>query len=218
MALVVVGKEQRVRRMQVGQAGPRRAVSVTVAEQRAHLAREVVEVVLFVGLVLLIVHFAVNPVRVQDASMAPVLQSDQEAVVNRLAYLFGAPARGDVVLVADPRAPSRQILRRIIAGPGDTVTLTATEVIVDGVTLKEPYVTVPNGQAQNDTVLPPKKLKAGQYFVLPDQRLVTGSDSRDFGVVPAQNIQGKAVFVFWPVSAFHWIAGYPQVFAHVHGS
>lgn len=189
-----------------------------VAEQRAHLAREILEVLLFAGLILFIVHFAVDSVRIADTIMSPELQPDQIVLVNSKAYAFGGPSRGDVVLMANPQDPTQQVLRRVIAVPGDTLSLTATSVIVDGVTLKEPYINVPAGQAQNNIVLSPKTLGPNEYYVLGDNRVQSGgSDSRSFGIVPAQNIVGKAVMVFWPFSAFHWISSYSSVFSNVHG-
>jgi signal peptidase I len=63
------------------------------SDKRAHVMREIVETLLFVGLVFLIVQFAIRPVRVVDSSMEPNLHPDQLLIVNRAAYLFSGPSR-----------------------------------------------------------------------------------------------------------------------------
>lgn len=189
-----------------------RRVSRTAAEQRAHLARELVETLLFVAVVFFIIHVTIQTFRISDAAMSPQLLPDQLVLVNTQAFLFGGPGRGDVVVVDNPHSLAQQVVRRVVAVPGDTVQLTATQVIVNGVTLKEPYITVPAGEAQNNTVVPSLKLGPGQYFVLEDNRTLAGDDSRTFGVVPRGNIVGKAVLVFWPLSSLHFVANDSNVF------
>src|SRR5262245_58791459 len=65
----------------------------TSADRRAHLMRELVETLLFVGLIFLIVQFAIKPYRIVGLTMQPQLQPDQLVVVNRTAFLFGGPDR-----------------------------------------------------------------------------------------------------------------------------
>lgn len=201
-------------------------VNRTVAEQRAHLAREVVETLLFVGLVFLIVRVSTQAFRVANSKMAPQLQQSQSVLVNKAAYLLGSPGRGDVVLFVSPCSgdSGHPLVGRIVAVPGDTITLTATSVAVNGVTLNEPYVHVPTGTAENSIVVPALKLQDDQYYILDDNRTIGAgdpsncqqdSDSRSFGVVPRQNIQGKAVVVFWPFDQRHWISNYSDVFNNV---
>ncbi len=183
------------------------------SDQRAHLMREIVETLLFVGLVFIIVHFAVESSRIQDTSMEPQLHVDQLVIVNKAAYLLAGPSRGDVVLYESP-ADLKPAIARVVAVPGDTVTVTASHVLVNGVQLHEPYVQVPFGVAENPVVVPTLKLGQHQYFVLNDSRLVKG-DSRTLGPVPGSNIVGKVVLVFWPISQLHSVSNYSNVFAGV---
>ncbi|HEV2404323.1 MAG TPA: signal peptidase I [Ktedonobacterales bacterium] len=193
-----------------------RPVSRTIAEQRAHLMREIVETLLFVALIFVIVHFTIQSFSISGTNMAPELKPGQIVVVNRVAYLFGSPGRGDVVLVVDPTDPhlKKQLLERVIAVPGDTVEVTASHIIVNGVTLNEPYVHVAAGVSQNPVILAPQKLGKHQYFVLNDNRL-SAEDSRTFGPVDQSNILGKAVVVFWPLSQFSGINNFSGVFRGV---
>lgn len=193
-----------------------RRLNPTAADRRAQLAREIVEVLLFVAIVVIIVNVVVQTFLVQDVTMQPLLQPNQRTLVNKLAYFFGGPKRGDVVLVADPTNPSILVIRRIIALPGDTITLTATSVSVNGMTLNEtPYTGIPAGQAENN-IITSLTLGQNQYYVMGDNRLQSATyDSRGFGVVPRPNILGKVLLVFWPFAQLHWMNTYPAVFAHV---
>ena len=197
-------------------ARPARPVNRAVATQRAHLARELVETLLLVGLIFVIVHFTIQSFSIGDTSMGAALQPNQTVLVNTKAFLFGGPGRGDVVvLTTDPNNPNATIARRVIGLPGDTVTVSATAIIVNGVTLNEPFTNVPAGTAQNST-LSTFKLKAGQYFVLADSRIGTDRfDSRGFGPVPQSDIIGKAVMVFWPLSQFHWIDAHSDDYSSI---
>lgn len=185
----------------------------SAAMKRAHLMREILETLLFVALVFVIVHFAIQPYRISDVNMKPQLDPDQLVVVNKWAYLAGGPGRGDVVVYYDPTNLSQQLVARVLAVPGDTVSVTPSSIIVDGVTLNEPYAQVPGGTAPNAKI---SKLTLGnnEYFVANDSRLI-GSDSRSFGAVARGNIVGKAVLVFWPLKNFAGISTYPDVFSHV---
>jgi signal peptidase I len=194
------------------------------AEQRAHLAREVIETVLLTGLIFLVVHFAVGTFQVYGPSMQPGLHSDQRLLVNQLAYLFGQPGRGDVVIVhhigplCGQQTPSGglDLVKRVIAVPGDTIAINTTQVIVDGVVLNEPYVDAPPDAARNAIVLPPEKLGSDQFYVMGDNRL-DSCDSRDstVGPIPRANIIGRVVMIFWPFNEVQWLPNYSSVFAAV---
>ena len=186
---------------------------VPASTKRAHLMREIVETVLFVALVFVIVQFVIKPYRVNSNSMSPALQQDELVVVNRAAYLLAGPSRGDVVVFYNPVNLSQQLIGRVVAIPGDTITITPTQVIVDGVVLKEPYVTVPFGVAANPVVVAPLKLGSDQYYIMVDNRLQGGnSDSRSFGPVSGRNVVGQAEVVFWPLGHVRGVDAHSNVF------
>jgi signal peptidase I len=198
---------------------PAPVLTRTAAERRAHLMRELVETLLFVGLVFLIVQFAVKPYRV-GGNMQPQLQPDQLVVVNKVAYLFSSPSRGDVVVYVNPGALSEQLIGRVIAVPGDTLTITATEVIVNGVSLSEGQY-VAQAAGGGGKIIPPTKLGKDDYWIMNDARLAQDAqghfkDSRDLGPIARPNIVGKAVIVFWPLSNLAGISTFPSVFAGIH--
>ena len=193
------------------------------SEQRAHLVREIIETVILTALVFLVVHIAVQTFRVDGPSMQPGLQTDQYLLVNATAYWFGGPQRGDVIVFHDSQpnicgeTGNSDLVKRVIAVPGDTVQVTATQVIVDGVTLREPYIQVAPGNAESSQIVPATKLGMNQYFVMGDNRL-NSCDSRSpsVGLVPRTAIHGRALLVFWPLGQVHWLPNYSAVFAHVH--
>ncbi len=193
------------------------AATRRAAERRAHLMRELVEVLLFVGIVFLAISVT-QSFAPSDVSMQPELQQGQHVLVNKAAYFLGGPARGEVALVANPQSPGQLLLRRIIGLPGDTVVVTATTVEVNGVTLDESaYTGIGPGQPESP-VIGTWKLSSGQYFVMADNRFdvsTAQSDSRYFGPVTRRNIIGRAEVVYWPLHDFHWINTYASVFSHV---
>lgn len=192
-------------------------VSRTVREQRAHLARELVETLLLVGFIFLIVRFTIQTYSVSNGTMGDALQTNQLVLVNTRAFIFGGPSRGDVIIVTtDPNDPNSTVARRVIGVPGDTITLTTTKVLVNGTPLDEPYIQTAGDGIQNTVIQPPVKLGPDQYYVLGDARVDSaGSDSRQFGPVARGNIAGKAVAVFWPLSQFHWIDTHSDTFSKV---
>jgi signal peptidase I len=177
--------------------------------------RELVEVLLFVGIVFAAVSVTQSFGTVDD-SMQPALQVGQRVLVNKSAYLFVNPSHGDVVLIADPQNTSELLLRRVIAAPGDTILITSSSVTVNGVALDEhSYTGIAKGDPESQ-IVGKFTLRADQYFVMADTRLAWSStDSRGFGLLSRKNIIGRAEFVYWPLKQFHWIDNHSNVFSAV---
>lgn len=180
--------------------------------KRSHLAREIIETLALTLIIFLVIHFTVQNYMVEGTSMQPSLNNNQFVLVNKLAYLFHAPERGDVIVFHWPRDTTKDLIKRVIGLPGDTIVITRETVQVNGVVLKEPYIRTtvnPNGQR---LVVPPN-----DYFVLGDNRPVS-DDSRDWGYVPKSYIIGKAVLVYWPVNNWQIINTYSPVFSAIKTS
>src|SRR5207253_7354558 len=93
---------------------------------------------------------------------------------------------------------------------GDTIIYDSTTVRVDGVVLKESYVSQPaNPPPPHPWIVP-----ANSYFVMGDNRPAS-DDSRDWGYVPRGDIVGKAVMVYWPLGNWELINTYPTVYAQI---
>ena len=178
-------------------------------KQRSHLAREIVETIALTLIIFLVIRFAIQSYRVSGPSMLPGLQTDDYVLVNKIAYLFHAPERGDVIVFHYPLDTSEDFIKRVIGLPGDTVSLDNKTVQVDGVVLHEPYISEaynPSGK----TI----KVPMDEYFVLGDNRPLS-DDSRDWGFVPKADLVGKAVIVYWPLSTWELINTYSNVYTQV---
>jgi signal peptidase I len=188
---------------------PRPAPRTAAPRRRAHLAREIIETLVLTLVIFLAVHFSVQTFRVDGESMMPGLNTDEYVLVNKLAYLFHGPSRGDVIVFQYPVDPRQDFIKRVIGLPGDTIKITPTQVYVNGVLLREPYIS----QAENPTV-ESITLKPNQYFVMGDNR-PKSSDSRSWGPVPSNYIIGKATVVFWPLGNWEIIPTYSSVYASI---
>lgn len=190
---------------------PPRRVPRSSSRRRAHLAREIIETIVLTVVIFVAIRFSVQTFRVDGQSMEPGLLSNQYVLVNKLAYLFSGPSRGDVIVFHWPVDPTQDFIKRVIGLPGDTINVTPTQIIVNGDTLKEPYISSAlNAQPRQF------KLNANEYFVMGDNRPFS-SDSRSWGTVPRSYIIGKATVVFWPLSSWEVIPTYSSVFASVPG-
>jgi signal peptidase I len=146
----------------------------------------VLSVLLFVG-----INAISARIRVDGYSMEPTLHTGEFVIVNRLAYQFGSPKIGDVIVFHYPRDPQQEYIKRIIGLGGDTVRVEGGNVYVDGQRLNEPYIAAPPAY-QNTWQVPKDSL-----FVLGDNRN-NSSDSHNWGFVPMNYVVGKAIAVYWP--------------------
>lgn len=188
------------------------------SRKKSDVVKEIISTVVLTILLFLVIRFLAQNFTVTGTSMEPKLHDTEQVMVDKVAYMFGTPGRGDVIVFAAPPHPDLNYIKRVIGIPGDTITIHDTTVIVDGVTLDEPYV-APDNQGNpfaskniTNLVVPPN-----DYFVLGDNRKVS-SDSRDWGFVPRQNIVGRADFVYWPLGENNdgFLHNYSSVFANVH--
>ena len=180
------------------------------ALKRSQLAREIVEIAALTLLIFLIVRFVVQSYNVDGASMEPGLHTGEFVMVNKTAYLFGSPARGDIIVFHYPLNTSLNYIKRVIGLPGDTIDIDYKRVLVNGKELNEQsYISVPFNHQGAHWVVPP-----GKYFVMGDNR-PKSDDSRSWGFVPKDYIIGKAVIVFWPLGDIHFIDTHSDVYADV---
>ncbi len=147
-----------------------------------------------VVLALLIHAFLAQATRVYGQSMEPNLHSNERLVVEKLSYRFHGPRRGDIVVLHDPSGGTELLIKRVVGLPGERVTMTGGRVYVDGQPLDEPYVTQPTKGSGSSWLVPPLSV-----FVMGDNRTAS-RDSRVFGTVPLEQILGRAVFRYWPLS------------------
>jgi len=189
-------------------------------EKRYRLVREVIETVVLTVLMFLVIRFAVQNFNIDGHSMEPSLHDKELILVDKWTYLFHPPQRGDVIVFKAPPEPSQDYIKRIVALPGDTITVRDTTVIVDGVTLRETYVDPNNqGNLYDYRNITNWHVPTGMYFVMGDNRRGS-SDSRAWGYVPRGNIIGRAALVYWPLQQDNdgFLPNVSSVFASVHSS
>lgn len=152
---------------------------------------ELLQTLLIAGALFLIVNLLTARIRVEGNSMEPSLHNGEFVVVNRLAYRIQLPERGDIVVFHFPLDNDRRFIKRVIGEPGDTVQIENGRVYVNGELLHEPYISSPP-HYQGDW-----SVGQNQVFVLGDNRN-NSSDSQNWGMLPLDEIIGKAVLVYWP--------------------
>ena len=131
-------------------------------------------------------------IRIESISMQPTLYAGDFVIVNKIAYWVGSPSRGDVIIFHYPPDPEREpYIKRIIGLPGDTVRVSSGKVMVNNHPLIEPYISA-NPMYEGEWKIPDDSL-----FVLGDNRN-SSSDSHQWGMVPLENVIGKAEVVYWP--------------------
>jgi signal peptidase I len=160
------------------------------------------DLLIAIGLALVIIVFLYQPVKVEGTSMAPLLSDQERIFINKFVYRFESIHRGDVVVFWYPLDRSKSFIKRVIALPGETVTIRQGVVMVNGVVVPEPYVPP---QYEDVSDYGPTPVPADSYFVMGDHR-ISSNDSRVFGPVPSQFIYGRAVFAYWPVDHFGSLA------------
>ncbi len=148
---------------------------------------------------LIIITFVVQAFYIPSGSMEPTLQIGDRILVSKFSYRLGPIRRGDIIVFRFPLSPSRDFVKRVVALAGESVELREGLVLINGKPLSELYPTpLPGGDRACTSSYGPKKMPEGQYFVLGDNRC-NSEDSRFFGFVPAENVVGKALLVYWPL-------------------
>jgi len=162
-----------------------------------NLKRFLLDILETVGLAV-VLFLAINAVsarvRVDGTSMLPTLENGEFVLINRLAYKFGQPERGDIIVFRSLNAPE-DLIKRVIGLPGETVRVDGGKVYVNDVPLTESYI------AAAPVYIGTWEVPDGYLFVLGDNRN-DSSDSHSWGLLPMENIVGKAVLVYWPFSNF----------------
>ncbi|MDQ6745985.1 MAG: signal peptidase I [Actinomycetota bacterium] len=187
--------------------------------------KPVLETVLTVAVaivaVLLLTGFVVKPYRIPSGSMIPTLAINQRVLTNRT---IDHPHVGDIVVfhpphgadLADglcanpgqgtghgqacdastPEQSSQTFIKRVVAGPGDRISILDGHVIRNGVPEKDSYTAacgpIGNCNFRQAITVPP-----GEYFMMGDNR-GQSDDSRFWGPVPNKWIIGVAFFTYWP--------------------
>jgi len=183
-----------------------RAAGAATTERSAasSLLREIAEVVVLAAILYFGISFAVQAVHVEGLSMWATLDNNDYLIANKIDYRLHAPQRGDIVILRPPTNNTTDFIKRIIALPGERLLIRDGAIYINGHKLDEPYLPDEWTQQTNagkysegqGAVIPPN-----EYFVMGDNRN-RSQDSRFFGPIGRDRIDGKAWFRIWPLNNF----------------
>jgi signal peptidase I len=167
------------------------------------VVREIVETLLLTFFIFWLVNGFVGRYRIDGSSMNPTLENGQYLLINNFSYYLNEPKHGDIVVFQHPNS-DLNLIKRVIGVPGDHVIIQNRQVTVNGVLLAEPYISA-DPTYTGDWIVP-----EDEFFVLGDNRN-SSSDSHSWGFLPRENIIGKAIVVYWPVSDWEKVPHFHHV-------
>ena len=168
----------------------------------------IIVIVVAISAALLVRAFVLQQFAVSGHSMDTTLHDADRVLVNKLSYRMHDPNRGDVVVLKTIEgAGERDLIKRVVALPGETVEYRGCVLYIDGRELNEPYldpeVVTPTDCGPEQAAV---EVPAEHVFVMGDNR--GGSkDSRDqtVGPIDYDDIIGRAFVVIWPLGDWTWL-------------
>jgi signal peptidase I len=149
--------------------------------------RTAIRILFLVAIAYVVFGYVLLPVRGVGISMEPTIDSGDLIFINRLGYRFREPRRGDIVAV---RLAGRSVVyvKRLLALPGDRISIDGGNLFVNGSMYTEPYA-----RKRDDWVLPEVTLGSDDYFVLGDNRSMR-MENHEMGTVPSARLIGPKAF------------------------
>ena len=114
--------------------------------------------------------------------------------MNKFIYRFTEPERGDIVVFESVEDGDQDLIKRVVGLPGDEISVRSGKLFVNGEPQKEPYV---NEKLPDVSFFAKTTVPEDHVFVMGDNR-ANSQDSRVFGPLPEENIEGEAFLRFWP--------------------
>ncbi len=147
-----------------------------------------------------------QPFSIPSASMVPTLDVGDRILVQKAFFNWHSVREGDIVVFKHPPADTdcsgpqgTDLVKRVIALPGQSIYSSGNEIYVNGRQLPENYLpkvdplgpAIPGASASD-----PYQVPAGEFYVLGDNREIS-CDSRYWGPVKGSTMVGKAVLLWW---------------------
>lgn len=176
---------------------------------RKSLVEWAIVIVGAIGLALLIKTFLFQAYYIPSPSMTPTLSEGDRILVNKLSYKLHSVNRGDLIVFDTPEAGGNDdLIKRVIGLPGEFVVVEDGRIEIDGGLLLEPYL--PLNTDINSFSTPANcvnrpnensgcRIPDEHVFVMGDNRS-NSRDSRFFGPVPVEDVEGRAFIRVWPAS------------------
>lgn len=153
--------------------------------------------------------FVVQQFAVDGESMLGTLHTGDRVIVNKLSYIAHDPRHGDIVVLKDieARVEERDLIKRVIALPGETIEYSDCHLLIDGEPVDEPYLdpTLVGSNRCGDSQTP-VEVEPDHVFVMGDNRGAS-LDSRTvaIGQIPYDHLIGRAFVVVWPSADWRWL-------------
>ncbi len=209
LARARTSKQEPASRLRRSGRNGRRSTGFVVEEKsRGHRIRDqIVELAFLVVptilLVVLVRTFVVSPLIVPTESMEPTLEVGDRVLVNKLSYRVGEIGRGDLVVARDNTSEpgvERDIVKRVIALPGEVVEMRDNTVIINGnLQLNESEYLAEDVISED---FGPVRVPQGELFLLGDNRQVSSDSRNELGTVPVEMVEGRAFLRWWPAGRF----------------
>jgi signal peptidase I len=197
----------------------------SAAPGRKSVVREYAEALIIAFFLAVFIRtFFIQAYKIPSGSMEPTLLIGDHILVDKFAYglrlpdsffglvipgipwghyLFrtGSIHRGDVIVFVFPPDPTKDFIKRVIAVGGDTVAVKNAVVYLNGKVMPDPHAHYSLPLDQRTPLSPrddfgPKKVPPGYVFVMGDNR-DRSYDSRFWGFVPIDNVEGRAFLIYW---------------------
>jgi signal peptidase I len=136
---------------------------------------------------------------IPSESMVPTLKIGDRVLVNKLSYKLHDPRRGDIVVFKAPPAAAtaeiKDLVKRLVGLPGDTIEGKDGRIYINGRALSEPYLP----KDVKSRTFGPEKVPPDSYFMLGDNRQYS-KDSTFFGPIKRSQLIGRVFMRIWPPS------------------
>lgn len=144
-----------------------------------------------------------QPFVVDGNSMESNYHDKEYILVNKLVYYLEKPERADVIILRPPDNPNYTYIKRVIGLPGETIKISHSRVYINNQLLEEKYLPIEEKTliGSDEKMALERTLAKNEYFVMGDNR-DHSTDSRDFGVLPRENIVGRAWLILYPTQYF----------------
>ena len=186
----------------------------TPTKPKRSTSRTAIEWVVLIGSALIIAlvvkTFLFQAFYIPSDSMVPTLKTHDRVIVNKLSYKLHSVHRGYIVVFKTPKGPDgkpidptiKDLVKRVIGLPGETVSETDGKIFINGKALKESYLpagTISDCSGFATHCFPTGPIPPDRYWVMGDNR-TESRDSRYFGAITKSEIVGRVFVRIWPVT------------------
>ena len=160
-------------------------------------------VVIAFAIFLLVWWLFLQPHKVDGRSMDPTFCNGDMLLTDKFTYRFRDPERYEIIVFKSPVSVGRDLIKRIIGLPGETVEIRGQSVYVNAQKLPENYLPKNRPTDGHKAMVEGKPIviPQGEYIVMGDNR-EHSSDSREFGTIKREAMIGRSLLRYWPIPAF----------------